>query len=76
MYHVKLNGGGMQPSERAYLDMRERESERRFRVYTKAPGFRPGPRVESRALARGRGVLSTVHYPLPSFLRLRQPLVG
>jgi hypothetical protein len=45
-----------------------KETERRFRVYKEKPGFRPGPRVESRAFARGRGVLSTAYSPLSSFL--------
>jgi hypothetical protein len=37
-----------------------KESERRFRVYEEAPGFRPGPRVMTRAL---RVVLSIVEFP-------------
>ena len=45
-----------------------REKERRFRVYEEAPGFRPGPRVMTRAQARwDRVVLSIVHFPLTTF---------
>jgi len=51
------------------------ERERRIRVYREAPGIRPGPREESRASTRSRGVLSTAYSLLPSLLRLRQPLV-
>jgi len=54
----------------------ERARERRSRVYREAPGFRPAPRMESRAFARGCGVLSTVCSPLDkvSTLSRRAPL--
>jgi len=53
--------------------MRERETLRSACI--RRQGFRPGPRVESRAFAWGRGVLSTVYSHLPSLLRSREPLV-
>ena len=43
--------------------------ERRFRVYEEATSFRPGPRVMTRAQARGdRVVLSIVDFPLASWV--------
>jgi len=52
-----------------------RQRESRFRVYEEAPSFRPGPRVMTRAQARGdRVVLSIAFFPLATFCP-RQSLV-
>ena len=40
--------------------------ERRFRVYEEAPGFRPGPRVMTRAQARGSLWFPCVQVPCPA----------